>query len=1154
MDKSQARSLIRQTFTEAFDKGRFLRFVKELLNRIDESKAIAWNKTYVKDAFKPGISRFERLATYTDPAGEKIDVLIVYLEKESSIERARTFLRNFVADYLVTRGQKDAALVAFVSPSEADWRFSLVKMEYTTTEDGSGKVKVKETLTPARRYSFLVGENEDSHTAQAQLLNILADSDRSATLKDLEGAFSVERVTKEFFEQYKKLFLDLKDALDEVLKRDRRVRDEFESRGINTVDFAKKLLGQIVFLYFLQKKGWFGVARDERWGTGPKDFLRRLHNQRRELGAKKDFFFNDILEPLFYEALARERDEDFYSRFNCKIPFLNGGLFDPLNNYDWVHSDIILPDALFSNDETTEQGDKGTGVLDVFDRYNFTVNEAEPLEKEVAVDPEMLGKVFENLLEVKERKSKGSYYTPREIVHYMCRQSLIGYLEKELSSVGVARDDMETFLTVGEQAADYEIARIEGTKSYSPELPRSIETNARSIDEKLEEITVCDPAVGSGAFLVGMMSEIVRARKTLTPYFPDKTKRTPYEFKRHAIQASLYGVDIDPGAVEIAKLRLWLSLVVDEDEIKQIKPLPNLDYKIMQGDSLVEDFEGIKLLDDRLVEQPVSDVSPQKQALNVRITELSREFFDLHNRGNRDKETRRAIEKEIDKLKKEIKALDAPAVVGSGPAQREFSELFSEVQRKLPELRQLHSDLFEAASGAKKRELRERLFALEWEFMEATAREIGDASALKRLQRLRTLNYKPFFLWRLYFLEAFQIKGGFDVVIGNPPYLFITELSEQQKRYFSEKYKTAEYRFDIYGLFIEKCVTTLLGRAGHLSFIIPHTLLSNDSYEKLRRLLLTQTMLKQVIDVGPNVFGSAKNETMVFLLSKTTPSPDNGLTHVIKTTAALFPTPTLEFDVYQTVWANNPRAAWLVNISPAQLRAVSKLEKAPLRLGDLCTINQGLRTGDNDKYLSKDKKSNKWKPAAGGKQVGRYGPLLPSIYVYYEPKVLDAPRRKEIFEAREKLVVQEIRNITLRRRLIATYDNQQFFCLQSTNVINLRQSKRDMSIKYLLGILNSQAANFFFRQRFPGNNHIASNQLAQIPVPAVDGKQHDKIVHMVEEMLAAKKQWVAAVTENEKARLDQFCIGLDSEIDNLVYNLYELTPGEVTLVEESAKK
>ncbi|MEK7248875.1 MAG: N-6 DNA methylase, partial [Bacteroidota bacterium] len=266
-------------------------------------------------------------------------------------------------------------------------------------------------------------------------------------------------------------------------------------------------------------------------------------------------------------------------------PFLNGGLFEPLGDYDWRKADIALPNRLFTNFDYVDEGVKGTGVLDVFDRYNFTVNEAEPLEKEVAIDPEMLGKVFENLIEENRRKGLGAFYTPREIVHYKCQQCLINYLDTALNSDKdlVPRKDIETFIYLGEQISHYEAVDAK----YPIKMPSSIEKHARLIDEKLATITVCDPAVGSGAYPVGMMTEIVRARCALTPYFNDVHERTLYHFKRHAIQNCLYGVDIDPGAVEIAKLRLWLSLVVDEEDVKQIKPLPNLDYKIVSGNSLL---------------------------------------------------------------------------------------------------------------------------------------------------------------------------------------------------------------------------------------------------------------------------------------------------------------------------------------------------------------------------------------------------------------------------------------------------------------------------------------------------------------------------------------------------------------------------------------
>jgi len=585
MDKDFSKKIIRNTFENKFDKSRFANFIVELLNldsQVINEAYVSYNMDYIPGIYRPYIDSFEKIASY-EPDGAKLDILVVRLNKESSVERARTMQRNFIAWYLKGNcdgQQRDAALAAFVSPDEYDWRFSLIKMDYSIDENEKGKVKISEHFSSAKRWSFLVGSNERSHTAQIQLLKIVEGDDKNITLDQLEEAFSIERVTKEFFEKYRELFYRTNEALEEILKIDDRIRAEFEEKDIKTSDFAKKLLGQIVFLYFLQKKGWFGVDRDDDWGTGPKDFLRRLFDKKY---TKYDNFFNDILEPLFYSALRIDRssNDDYYDKFNCKIPFLNGGLFDPINDYDWVHTDIEIDNGIFSNSEVNNNGDKGTGILDIFDRYNFTVKEDEPLEKEVAVDPEMLGKVFENLLEIKDRKSKGTYYTPREIVHYMCQQSLINYLtigiEEDLS-----KDDIEILIKDGEH--------LDGNNADSintlQDLPASIKRNSELLEKKLCEIKVCDPAVGSGAFLVGMMSEIVKTRNVLSRYL-GKSKKIVYEYKRECIENSLYGVDIDKGAVEICKLRLWLSLIVDEEDIKQIKPLPNLDYKIISANSLM---------------------------------------------------------------------------------------------------------------------------------------------------------------------------------------------------------------------------------------------------------------------------------------------------------------------------------------------------------------------------------------------------------------------------------------------------------------------------------------------------------------------------------------------------------------------------------------
>lgn len=650
MKKQAAQKLIQETLQKSFDKERFVYFVKNILNDFEEYPLDHQRISISKD-FADSVHHLEYVGKYQGPDEKYIDILIAHLARDTSLDRARTKQRNFVAKYLRSSREsvlKDAALVAFVAPNSEDWRFSLVKMEYKFDDKG----KVKEVFTPARRYSFLVGKNENSHTAQSRLLPVLVNEKINPTLEKLEEAFSVEPVTKEFFEKYRDLFLRIKDSLDDVVKKNASVSADFKRKNIDTADFSKKLLGQIVFLYFLQKKGWFGIARDEEWGSGSRYFLRELFEKKH---SEYNNFFNDILEAFFYEALSKKNnDKNYYSPFNCRIPFLNGGLFDPLNDYDWKDTDVLLPNDIFSNDRRTKEGDIGDGVLDIFDRYNFTVKEDEPLEREVAVDPEMLGKVFENLLEVKDRKSKGTYYTPREIVHYMCQESLANYLATELNGK-ISKDDIETLIKYGEDAMEHDdfdagTGHCEANR-YSFRLPQSIVQHAKTIDEKLGSIRICDPAVGSGAFPVGMMNEIVRARNALTTCIGKMATRTSYNFKRQAIQDCLYGVDIDPGAVEIAKLRLWLSLVVDEEEREQIQPLPNLDYKIVQGNSLL---------------------SVKKQLFNTdqfkKLEELKPLYFNEISSGKKQKH-RHQIDKIIGELTNDRKNFDFEVY---------FSEVFHE--------------------------------------------------------------------------------------------------------------------------------------------------------------------------------------------------------------------------------------------------------------------------------------------------------------------------------------------------------------------------------------------------------------------------------------------------------------------------------------------
>lgn len=863
MDKKQSQKIVKDTLQSSFDKEKFLYFIKNLLNKVDEEKAFH-ARGYVPEAYKNYVKTYERLATYTDPDGVKIDVLIVYLQKDTSLERARTAQRNFVARYLKDRDQKDAGLVAFVSPDSIDWRFSLVKMDYKFEEDKGGRIKVKEEFTPAKRWSFLVGSNENSHTAQSKLAPIIQDDEINPTLKQLEEAFDIEKVTKEFFEKYRDLFLRVHETLKEVIENDPTIKKDFDDKNVNTVDFSKKLLGQIVFLYFLQKKGWFGVPMNKNWGDGDKKFLRTLFDK---ATAESKNYFNDYLEPLFYEALAKERDDDFYSRFECKIPFLNGGLFDPISNYDWVNTAINLPDDIFSNTRKTKEGDIGDGVLNIFDRYNFTVKEDEPLEKEVAIDPEMLGKVFENLLEIKDRKSKGTYYTPREIVHYMCEQSLLNYLATEFEGK-ISKEDIEKLIKHGESVRENE-SRVKDkgkeTDTYYYKLPESIRKYAQKIDEKLTNVKICDPAIGSGAFLVGMMNEIVRTRAVLSSYINDP-KRTIYNFKRDCIQNSLYGVDIDPGAVEIAKLRLWLSLVVDEDDIRQIKPLPNLDYKIMQGNSLVEDL----VIGDSIIEFNLDDL--------VKVDRRTKGMKNLF-----DRETQ--------------------------------AKLFTDKSEDIfDELRKLHSLYFEENNRNKKLLLKERIDEKENSFITVKCEEeirrlktvkknTQDNKKIKKadqqilkiqatLSRFQKDSSKPFFLWKLHFADIFQENGGFDVVIANPPYLearspeFSDDLKKLAqlgvKKRWGDDSKYLSRGSDLLVYFYELGIY-LIREKGVVVFITQNSWLDTDYGKKFQLFLLNHTNVKAVIDSDFKYFDSTAGpniNTVVTIFIGKSPDKDSEVAFV----------------------------------------------------------------------------------------------------------------------------------------------------------------------------------------------------------------------------------------------------------------------------------
>ncbi|MBV5327684.1 MAG: hypothetical protein JZU65_08605 [Chlorobium sp.] len=367
MNKQQAQTLIEEIFTQPFNRERYELFLKNLLNHIEPGSRAG--KHYVgnliEEAFKLLVTQYWCLGKYIDPDGAELDLLVVEVRSFAKLERARSALRNFAISRL-RKFDKDQSLIAFYAKDDggADWRFSFVRREFKSCKRENGNIGIEEELTPARRYSYLVGQHEKSHTACRQLMPILEKHAIDPHIEDIENAFSVETVTDEFFEQYKALFRKLAAHLKTQPLFQRADESETEEQVSR---FAKKLLGQIVFLYFLQKKGWLGAPESGKWKDGSKRFLRDLFDHAVESGLN---YYSDVLCYLFYEALACERkghDSGYYERFDCRVPFLNGGLFEA-GDYDWQNASLNIPDAFFHNQEKTKAGDTGTGILDVFDR------------------------------------------------------------------------------------------------------------------------------------------------------------------------------------------------------------------------------------------------------------------------------------------------------------------------------------------------------------------------------------------------------------------------------------------------------------------------------------------------------------------------------------------------------------------------------------------------------------------------------------------------------------------------------------------------------------------------------------------------------------------------------------------------------------------
>ena len=1119
-------------FSQPYNQDTFLKFLKD--NFLPNDFVISKEKINLTDlSFKP--ERIQKIELLGEVLSLDLKIYEIYHESENDprVTLSRETFR-IMANYSTKK-----ALILFYSKNSPNYRFSLTTIDLKLED-----TRVTKEYSNPRRYSFFLGPDARVHTP----CDFLIKKGRVSDTKDLLSRFDVEIVTKEFFSKYKGLYENVRDYFD----KDNAFRIFASKNNIDIDTFSKKLLGQIVFCYFLQRKGWLGAKRGEPINKGDKDFLRTIFN--RNILEKKNFY-NDYLEYLFYGSLNNrsESSSDFYRKhFDSQIPFLNGGLFEPIENYNWEKSFVHIPDKIFSNKENT-------GILDVFDLYNFTVYEDDPIDREVSVDPEMLGKVFENLLSDNLRKGRGAYYTPREIVHYMCQESLINYLSTETK---INLNEIREFI-------------------IDKEVKFSVD-GSELLEKTLSKIKVCDPACGSGAFLVGMLHEIVSARRILNPNHDE------YHLKKETIQNCIYGVDIDLGAVEIAKLRLWLSLVVDY-ELKDIEPLPNLDYKIMCGNSLLEELiigeESIELFDEKLFKKEKKSLSADEKSENKNISgkdeylknvleEKQKEIIILSQKNQLTREKKKELENEIDSINKEL-----------NPKNKKIKDIdihpslfIEEAEKYFKILKELHKKYFSEYDSLQKKKIRNQIENIELEFIKSTVKEkvneIGtkiqnlnmrnpddrkkQVGLLKKKleyidipERIRNTKVRPYFLWHLNFFEVFQEKNGFDIVIANPPYINTNEMKGNADLY-RNLYSTAYGSYDIYVLFFEKSIQ-LLHEHAILTFITSNKFFIADYAKKLRSLLLNKINVLKLLDLADcrQVFENVLVSPAITIIKKQKVT-DNYVEVSLLKDEDIYKIDSICFRKIKTnELSRGEGSAFDIYLDKDNQPIINKVYSQSVLLDNIADVRTGImgfEYWNMKSYISEGQSVKESIRVITNSHLDRYIFLFNKKINLYKKNfnnpfldVANAPindNTKELFK-KKKIIVRGV-----AKELTANIDENGYALLVAVHSIFLKDTDKFNDF-YILALLNSKLFNWlhlikFYTARIPkGSLKYPVSFFKGLPIKELQKVKQQSFIELVDKILAIKQKNLEADTSS-----------LEHQIDQMVYKLYNLTEAEIKIVEK----
>ena len=977
-------SIIRQIFQSKFD---YPTYCNEVVHNIFGCNDISTHPELL-DTTADGDNSYY-IGRQTDADGRELGFFYTRVAQGSDVRRKRVGLRKMIAPYL--KYDVDAAIAVFAD--ENHWRLSYI-------------CDMKEGVTNAKRFSYILGDEQGQYKTPLERLDTIYAKRGRFVLNDLREAFSVDALSDEFFKEYHDHYDDIVAELARQGKT-----------GAVYHDYVKKLMGCIVFLHFLQKKGWL---------CGDTNFMLNTFSQ----STRRSDYLESVLEPLFFGILNTEpaKREQVFSRNGWQqglvekwaaIPYLNGGLFER-DNIDDLR--IVLPESIFSN------------LFSFLASYNFTVDENDPDDAEIGVDPEMLGKIFESLLE--DNKAKGAFYTPKEIVRYMCKESLIAHLASKLPDVadGVVRAFVE-----------------------SHEMQPELEPFRDTLSNTLREVKICDPAIGSGAFPMGLLNELWRCREALG------TQMSRLQLKKEIIENNIYGVDIERGAIDIARLRFWLSIVVDSEKAE---PLPNFDYKFMQGNSLIESYGGFDL--SRIAGKTVGRPSTSTQYVIGLDSDLSQKNL-----------------------------------------QRLLREYFSVTDH------QKKATMRSAINAEVKTLIRESVG--------------GTPTFLAKLEQLDPSANQDFFLWHTWFKDIFD-KGGFDIVIGNPPY--VARLDDEYKETLGKFYPEAKKKiFDLYNFFMVFSLRILSLNSGVSTMIVPPTWLNNKNSNKLRKAMALRG-LSQVDYLDENVFENAIVYSCIYFTNAFVKEEIQcNLTKIVNGEIVSERRNNVPVSSVKKEGAYIP-----LDKSKGLVERIKNTLHVNL-LGEISNIVFGIqdRKSANDPSYIHAENSGNYKRVLNGKHIGQYYIQNSGLFIDYGPWLWN-PRKKEVFECPEKILVRQVGKFP-----ICAYDNEQFYTLNT--IYNIIIKDKSFDTKYVLAVLNSKLMQNIWKEIYPEQKDVfprlKKEQLVEIPIPIVSFEQQKQITKIVDQILVEKKKNPNADTSAS-----------EREIDRLVYKLYNLTDGEIAVIEQ----